>query len=70
MTYILDRYEGDYALLEAEDGTMVQIPKQVLPQAAAESSVLRQEQDGWVLCREETKSRADAIKSKMDLLWQ
>ena len=70
MTYILDRFEEAFALLEDENGTVVQVPKSQLPKDAAEGSVLRQEQDGWVPDEEKTKARAAAIKSKMDLLWQ
>ena len=70
MTYILDRFEEAFALLEADDGTMVQIPRNLLPEDATEGTVLRQKQEAWICCKEETAARAERIASKMNLLWQ
>ncbi len=38
--YILDRFEGDFAVCEAEDLTMVNIPVSLLPAGAKRGSVL------------------------------
>jgi hypothetical protein len=70
MTYFLDRFEESFALLEAEDGTVVQLARNLLPKDAAEGTALRQEQGNWVCCKEETEARAARIAAKMNLLWQ
>lgn len=40
MKVIIDRFEGDFAVCEKEDRTMVDIPKEILPEKAKEGDVL------------------------------
>ncbi len=40
MKFIIDRFEEDMAVVELEDGEMVDIPRQVLPRDAEEGDVL------------------------------
>ena len=63
---VIDRFEGDYAiLLFGEDEIKVDIPKVLLPEGSKEGSWLNV---SFGLDLEETKSREDRIKSKLDKL--
>ncbi len=46
--YIIDRLEGDTAMLEHDD-SMLNVPRHELPEAVAEGDILRKTEDGWVL---------------------
>lgn len=40
MKYIIDRFEGDFAIVELSDETLVNIPKSAIPPDAKEGSVI------------------------------
>lgn len=40
MKLIIDRFEGDFAVIELPDGKMIDCPKAVLPDDAKEGSIL------------------------------
>ena len=40
MKYIIDRFEGDFAIVELSDKTFVNIPKAAIPPEAKEGSVI------------------------------
>lgn len=60
MDIIIDRFEGDFAVAELEDGTMVDIPRAILPGISEGDvvSVVKNEQ--------ETKGRRNRIKRLFD----
>jgi len=63
---VIDRFEGEYAIvLFGEDEIKVDIPKVSLPEGSKEGSWLKV---SFELDLEETKSREDRIKSKLDKL--
>lgn len=64
MQCIIDRFEGDIAVLELPDATFVNMPRVLLPDAK-EGDVVRIEID-----RQETEARAKRIKGLMDSLWE
>ena len=64
MKVIIDRFEGDYAVVETEDKIMVNLPKSLIP-GAKEGDVISISID-----EEETKKRKDNISKLMDDLWQ
>lgn len=70
MRYIIDRFEGNFAVCEAPDRTMATIERAVLPQDAAEGDILTFENGEYVLLKEETQKRREAIRKKMDALWE
>ena len=66
MKAVIDRFEGEYAIaLFGEDEIKVDIPKVSLPEGSKEGSWLKV---SFELDLEETKSREDRIKSKLDKL--
>jgi hypothetical protein len=62
---IIDRFEGDFAVVELEDKTMVDMPKILVPAGAVEGDVLeiRIEQN-------ETKNRKEKIEKMCEDLWE
>lgn len=67
--YIIDRFEGDYAVCEYE-GQMVDIPKKSIPNQAREGSVLVKLGDVFVLDKETEKALRDRIIEKQNSLWE
>ncbi len=66
MKAVIDRFEGDYAVvLFGEDEIKVDIPKVLLPERSKEGSWLKV---GFELDIQETKKRKDRIQSKLDKL--
>ncbi len=63
MIVIIDRFEGEFAVVETENGEMVNIPEILVPDAR-EGDAVRIEID-----REETVRRKDEIKGLMDSLF-
>lgn len=61
--YSVDRIEGGSAVLETE-GAAVDVPLTDLPEGVREGDLLEQTADGWVICREETVSRRNALAER------
>lgn len=70
MRVIVDRFEGDYAVCEKEDRTMLRIKRHRLPEGTAEGDVLVVDQDRISVDAEETKARRMKIQKMMDSLWE
>ena len=64
MKVIIDCFEGDFAVVETEDKTMVNIPKVLVPDAK-EGDVISIEID-----TEATDERKKKIGKMMDQLWK
>ena len=63
MYLIIDRFEGEFAIVEAEDGSMYDIPKKILADAC-EGDALKIEVD-----KSYTKDIKDEIKALEDDLF-
>lgn len=68
MKYTLDRFEEDFAVLEAEDRTLLQVPKTDLPGNAAEGISFVLTDGRWQTAENEVN--VQRIKAKMDALWK
>lgn len=68
MRYIVDRFEGQFAVCENEKQEMVNIPAGLLPQGVKEGDVL-DESDGsyWIMRGETRKTKAEAEKLMNDV---
>lgn len=64
MNVIIDRFEGDFAVLELEDKAFVSMPRRLVPPEAGEGTVLNIE-----INRQETEKRARAIRALKKRLW-
>lgn len=65
MLVTIDRFEGNYAVCELEDGKFANLPKDFLPKGSKEGSKIRIELD----LKTESEDR-DRIKGKMNKLFK
>lgn len=65
MKLIIDRFEGNFAVVELEDGSTVDIPKKVIPKGAKEGDVLVIKID-----TAETNRGKERIKKMMEDLFE
>lgn len=61
---IIDRFEGDFALVELEDKSLMEIPLIYIPKEAREGDFLR-----LVVDKTTSRRRRDEIDNLMDELW-
>ncbi|KNZ40606.1 DUF3006 domain-containing protein [Acetobacterium bakii] len=61
---IIDRFEGEFAVVELSDKTFINIPLSELPKSSKEGDVLIIGID-----QKETEKRKERIKDLMDDLW-
>ncbi len=69
--FIIDRFEGNYAICEAEDKTFISIPKYKLPLDCKDGDCLVQDEDG--MYREDIEVRTTKekkIRDKMNRLFE
>jgi hypothetical protein len=62
---IIDRFEGDYAIVELPEKTMVNMPKKLIPQGAREGNVISIQID-----TDETTARKKNIDKLIDEVWE
>lgn len=68
--FIIDRFEGNYAICEQEDKTFLRIPKYKLPQECREGDCLIQDSEGMYQKNKEiTKNRENRIMERMNRLF-
>jgi len=65
MKYIIDRFEGDFAIVELSDKTFVNIPKAVIPPEAKEGSVI-----DVTIDEDSTAARTEKINNLMNDLFK
>ena len=61
---ILERFEGDIAVLETENG-ILNIPGHQLPKDAREGDILVRSENGWMTDKAATAARRAAMKNKL-----
>lgn len=69
MRYVIDRFEGDYAVCEDENKEIINIERTKIPSEAKEGDVLVQIENGICLDIDETNRRKENIQRLMDDLW-
>ena len=66
MKAIIDRFEGDTAVLSPmEGGSVINVSRNKLPQSAAPGDTVEQRESGWALVPEDTAARRQRIADKM-----
>ena len=70
MKVTIDRFEGEYAVCEKPDRTVVNIKKDRLPKEVKEGDVLIIEGDNIRVDSEETRQRKKDITKLMNDLWK
>lgn len=68
---VIDRFEGLYAVCEAEQTGMIQILRSELPSSSKEGDCLKVNEDGaYELLTEESESRLSEIQKRFDQLFK
>lgn len=70
MKVTIDRFEGDYAVCEKEDRTMMNIERHRLPDGAREGDVLVIDQNRIFVDEEGTEARRLKIEKMVENLWE
>ena len=66
---ILDRFEGEFAVIE-EDGVIKNIPKALVDKEATEGSVLIKKDNKYFLDKKNTAARREKIVGLQDSLFE
>lgn len=69
MRYIIDRFEGDTAVLEDENKEFLNVQKSILPENSNESDCLVFEDGKYIIDEETTKELKEEISDLMDELF-
>ncbi|NMA79037.1 MAG: DUF3006 domain-containing protein [Clostridiales bacterium] len=67
---IIDRFEGDFAIIETDEDTFMQIPRKELPQNAREGDIIVKANDEYIIDHESTKKRRQKIIDMQNSLWE
>ncbi|MCB2300424.1 DUF3006 domain-containing protein [Clostridium tagluense] len=70
MKVIIDRFEGNFAVCEKEDRTMMNIPKDKIPPGAKDGDVLNILNDVITIDIEETEKKRKEIEKLTEDLWE
>ncbi|NMA68528.1 MAG: DUF3006 domain-containing protein [Desulfitobacterium sp.] len=70
MRGIIDRFEGDYAVVEKENRKFVNIPREALPLEAKEGDVIIQVGTEYRIDQSETEKRRKRIEELSRNLWE
>ncbi len=67
--YIVDRFEGDYIILETPDGNMINVEKDNVIGKVSEGDCLIYKNNYFLLDEEKTNIRNQEIADKMKGMW-
>ncbi len=70
MKVTIDRFEGEFAVVEKEDRAMLNIRRERLPQGAREGDILIIEGDSITIDKSGTANRKQRINNLMADLWE
>ena len=69
MLHVVDRFEGEFCIIESE-GVTRDVPRKLVDPGVKPGDVVEWSGGKWVANREQTASRSKEIKSLMDELWE
>lgn len=69
-SFIIDRIEGNFAVTESNDGTMVNIPVNKIIGEFKEGDILVEDLEFFKVDSELTKKRKEEIERMMENMWQ
>lgn len=70
MYYSIDRFEGEFAVCEDEEGNFLDIPKALLPADVREGTVLNEKNGRYTIDQAEEKRRRDLANQLQASLWE
>jgi hypothetical protein len=59
--FVVDRFEGDLAVLVNDDGLSKDVPRRLLAQDVGEGDVVTQKGNVWMRDAQETRTRLDEV---------
>lgn len=65
MKIIIDRFEGNFAIVELDDKRIIDMPKELVPEEAKEGDVLEIE-----ISQEKTEELKEKIEKEVEGLWE
>lgn len=68
--YIVDRFENDYAILETESGTLINVNKNDIIGEVKEGDLLIKKNNIYYIDKEKTQLRKKKINDIMKGLWE
>lgn len=68
--YIVDRFENDYAILETESGTLINVNKSDIIGEVKEGDLLTKKNNIYYIDKEKTQLRKKKINDIMKGLWE
>ncbi len=68
--YIIDRFEGGFAVLEEDGGDHIDVPREQTPGNAHEGDVLEQAETGFIIREDLTRERRERIIGKQKRLFK
>ncbi|WP_010299710.1 DUF3006 domain-containing protein [Clostridium senegalense] len=69
MNFIIDRFEGEFAVCEKEDRNMVNIKRKDIPKNAREGDIIFLKNDIFYIDVEATRKRREEIEELSKDLW-
>jgi hypothetical protein len=70
MRVVIDRFEGDYAVCERDDRTMMNMERKNLPNGVKEGDALVIDGDTITVDRRKTRLNKQDVRRLMDELWK
>lgn len=67
--YIIDRIEGDYVILESDDGSMKEIKSSEIQGSFTEGDILLMEEGYFIVSEELTEERKKHIEDILKDMW-
>jgi hypothetical protein len=68
--YIVDRFEGDYAILETENSTLINVNKNDIIGEVKEGDILVKKNNNYYIDKEKTEARKKEVNDIMKGLWE
>jgi len=68
--YIVDRFEGDFAVCETEDKTFINIKRHILPGDTKEGDCLIENDGSFSIDLKATEARRQNIRKKLNSLFE
>ncbi len=68
--YVVDRFEGDFAVLENEDGSHKNTYRELLPENVREGDILEFTEDDFIIREDLIRERRDKILKKQKKLFR
>ncbi|MCD7784045.1 MAG: DUF3006 domain-containing protein [Oscillospiraceae bacterium] len=68
--YTIDRFEGEFAVLEEDGDGHIDVPKGQLPEGTHEGDVLEQSETGFIIREDLTRERRERIIGKQKRLFK